>query len=173
MPQRQLHLANHHAEDLVLVFVLVLVAQHVLDVADALADVLDLEAVARLDLVVAMGAQQHVEVDAVQDVLQVAKDVAVIALAGVLLVVKQDVAVIAMVAMDLALANAMVALDALGVVEAVRLIAQRLAKGLHALLAMAALDALLVVAHAHHVLDVRDAMALVVANAMAHVEDPA
>ena len=65
MLRRQLHLVNHHAEDLVLAFVLVLVVQHVLDVADVLADVLDLEAVARLDLVVAMGAQRHAEVDVV------------------------------------------------------------------------------------------------------------
>lgn len=99
------------------------------------------------------------------------KDVVVIALAGVLLVVKLDAAAIAMVAMDLALANALAVLDALDAVEAVRLIAQRLVKGLHALLAMAALGALLVVAHAHHAQDVQDAMVLVVANAMVHVED--
>lgn len=65
MPQRPLHLANRRAEDLVLAFVLVLVAQHVLDVVDALVDVQDLEAVVHLDLAVATDVQRHAEADVV------------------------------------------------------------------------------------------------------------
>lgn len=60
MLQSQLRLARHHVEDLVLAFVLVLVAQHALVVVDAQADVQGLEAVARLDIVDVMGAQRHV-----------------------------------------------------------------------------------------------------------------
>lgn len=99
------------------------------------------------------------------------KDVAAIALVDVLLAVKLDVVAIVMVVMELALVDALVVMDALDVVENVQLIVQQLAKDLHALLAMVALDVLLAVHHAPHVLDAQDVTVLVVENVMAHAED--
>ena len=89
----------------------------------------------------------------------------------VLLAVKPDAVEIVTVAMELVLADALVVMGALDVAAIVQLIVRQLAKDLHALLVMAAQDVLLVVPHAPHALDAQDVMVLVVANAMAHVED--
>lgn len=114
---------------------------------------------------------EPVEIHALWAAHLIVKDVLEIALVDVLLVAKLDVVAIVADVLDLVIVNVLGALIAVDVLETAPRIAQHQIKDLHALLAMVVLDVLLLVARAHHALDVEDAMVLVLVIAMAHVED--